>query len=301
MKPIKGKPVVVRAIHANAGVEAWYRRELDRLIDRMHKQISAEILGVYYESGVAEAPDFAHDAKPRAANPSLFIKRALARWGGLWTRRIDDLSIGLADKFATKNFNVTQTQLKAAFETAGFTVKFKPTPGSVTAYHAVAAENVNLIRSIPAQYLKDVQSHVWQSVMKGADQHTLSKKLNETYGVTKKRAALIARDQNNKAKAVIEQARRVELGITHAIWMHSAGGKVPRRTHVAMDAKPYLIAQGMYDSDEKEYVLPGQLINCRCTSKAVVPAFDNVKEATARARATQRATNLIELARQRAR
>ena len=75
---------------------------------------------------------------------------------------------------------------------------------------------------------------MWQSVGKGADMHALSHKLQQAYGVTRDRAALIARDQNNKAKAIIEKTRRQELGITHAIWQHSAGGKTPRATHVAM-------------------------------------------------------------------
>lgn len=297
MRPSKDKPVTVRAIHANAGVEAWYRAQLEAIVDGMYKSVSRHVLAAY--ANLCDSPEMAHDAAPR--NPALLVRSALRKWGGLWTRRLDDLSLDLSQKFAKKNFNVTQTQMKTAFAEAGFTVQFKPTPASVTAYHAVAAEQVNLIRSIPAQFLKDIESQVWQMVMKGGDQHTLAKNLQTVHGVTKRRAATIARDQNNKAKAVIEQTRRTEIGITHAIWMHSAGGKVPRRTHVAMDAKPYVIAQGMYDSDEQEYVLPGQLINCRCTSKAVIPAFDNVKEATARARATQKATNLIELARQRAR
>jgi uncharacterized protein with gpF-like domain len=294
MQPEKNKPVVVRAIHPNAGVRAWYQGELDAMITKMHNSVKGAILALYRDEEPADG--LAHDATP----PPLLLRRALLKWGGLWTRRLDSLSLDLAERFARKNFNVTQTQMKTAFAEAGFTVKFTPTPGSVSAYHAVAAENVNLIRSIPAQYLKDVQSKVWQSVMKGGDMHALSVNLQETYGVTKRRAALIARDQNAKAKATIEKTRRVELGVTHAIWMHSAGGKVPRRTHVEMDGKPYLIERGMYDSDEGEYVLPGELINCRCTSKAVIPAFDNVKEATARARAS-RPVDLLRAARQRAR
>lgn len=262
----------------------------------MHADIP-EILAAY---SAAEPAEMAHDAPSPERNPSLFIRRALTRFGKKWTLRLDRLSLDLAQKFARKNFSMTQTQMKAAFKDAGFTVTFKPTAASVSAYHAVAAEQVNLIRSIPAQYLKDVQSKVWTSVMKGADLHTLSADLKETYGVTTKRAALIARDQNAKAKAIIERTRRTELDVVHAIWMHSAGGKVPRKTHVAMDGKPYKIAQGMYDSDEGAYVLPGELINCRCTSKAVIPAFDTVEAATAKAELS-RPRELLAGARARAR
>lgn len=295
MRPSKDKPVTLRAIHPNEGVGVWYRNELDEAIAQMHEDVTRGVLSAYSEVAPAE---LAHDAAPK--NPSISIRNALARYGKKWTLRLDRLSLDLSKKFARKAFGATQTSMTAALKDAGFAVKFQPTPGSLAAYQAVAAEQVNLIKSIPAQYLKDVQTKVWQSVNKGGDLNTLSKSLHETYGVARDRAALIARDQNAKAKATIERTRRQEIGVTHAIWMHSAGGKVPRKTHVAMDSKPYLISQGMWDSDEGQYVLPGELVNCRCTSKAVIPAFDNVAEATARAKAS-RPTELLNAARARAR
>jgi len=56
--------------------------------------------------------------------------------------------------------------------------------------------------------------------------------------------------------------------------MHSHAGKEPRPSHLANDGKPYKIAEGWYDPDEKKYVWPGTLINCRCFSKPVVAGFD---------------------------
>ncbi len=321
MRPNKDKPVTVRAIHPNVGVRRWYEAELIAFVNVMHEDVRAAVLGAYSAIEPAEFahdtrsvfhplrvdaagnfacwyPDMATDADP--PNSSLFIRRALTRIGKKWTLKIEKLSLELSRKFARKAFGVTQIQMKAAFKDAGFTVKFDPTPGSIAAYQAVAAEQVNLIRSIPAQYLKDVQTKVWASVMKGGDMHALSVDLRETYGITRERAALIAGDQNAKAKATIERTRRQEIGVTHAIWMHSAGGKVPRKTHVKMDGKAYLISAGMWDSDEGAYVLPGELINCRCTSKAVLPAVDNVAEAVARAKAS-RPRGLLESALARAR
>jgi SPP1 gp7 family putative phage head morphogenesis protein len=165
--------------------------------------------------------------------------------------------------------------MAAAFKRSGFTVEFKPTRASMQAYRAVAAENVGLIKSIPQEYLTDVQSNVWESVKAGADLSTLSKNLRETYGVAARRAAFIATDQNNKAKAIIEDTRRNELGIQEAIWQHSHAGKVPRHTHVRMNGKTYKIGVGMYDSAVKKYVWPGTEPNCRCTSRAIIPPLGN--------------------------
>jgi Phage Mu protein F like protein len=310
--PNQRKPVTVRAIHASAAVHAWYFAELDKHVSEMNAQVTRYVLAAYGQTEPARLaadyqffqmlartapwydPDLAEDA-PR--NPSLLLRAALRKWGGLWVSKFDGLSLELGKRFANRSFSITQTQMRAALKDAGFTVKFAPTPGAAAAYHAVVAEQVNLIKSIPQQYLKDVESKVWGSVMKGADMHALSVDLRKTYGITRDRAAIIARDQNNKAKAIIERTRRQELGITHAIWQHSAGGRVPRATHVAMSGKAYPLAHGMWDADEGAYVLPGELINCRCTSKAIIPAFDTIESAERRSRETA----YLRAARQRAR
>src|SRR5271165_2454312 len=206
-----GKPVTVRAIHASAAVAAWYFAELGKLVRTMADEVSRGVVSAY---GEIAPPELAADAAPR--NPALLLRAALRKWGGLWVSKFDKLSLDLAQAFARKSFGITQIQMRAALKEAGFTVKFSPTPGSKAAYQAVVAEQVNLIKSIPAEYLKSVESKVWNSVMVGGDMHALARDLRESYGVSVDRAALIARDQTNKAKAIIERARRQELGITHA-------------------------------------------------------------------------------------
>jgi uncharacterized protein with gpF-like domain len=267
------KPVTVRAVHPNAGVEHWYRAQLEALVLRMHNDVSAAVIGIYARHAQPTG-DIGHDAASK--NPSILLRRALEKWGGLWVRKLDKLSLTLATRFARKNFVVTQTSMKAAFREAGFTVSFKPTPLSVEKYHAVAAEQVNLIRSIPAEYLKAVKSDVWNSVMKGGDLHSLSQNLQKNYGVTAKRAAFIARSQNNMAAGTIEKVRQLELGITDAFWQHSHAGEVPRPTHLAADGRRYKIAQGLWDKDahgkgKGAFIQPGELINCRCTNRPILP------------------------------
>ena len=122
----------------------WYFTELYRLAAMAiwHTEVQRAILAAY---GSLTPQEHAMDA----ANPSLLLRAALRKWGGLWVRRFDKLSLDLAAAFARKSFNVTQTQMRAALKEAGFTVKFEPTPGSRAAYQAVIAEQVNLIKSNP--------------------------------------------------------------------------------------------------------------------------------------------------------
>lgn len=211
----------------------------------------------------------AHDA-----GPVFTLRRSLSVFGRQWTQRLNRLSLKLATAFANKSFRATDASLKSAFRDAGLTVKFAPTKTVRNAYQATIAENVALIKSIPQQYLKDLEQSVWSAVMKGSTLGELTSEVQAKYGVAYRRAKFIAEDQSAKAKAVLENARRREAGITEAVWMHSSAGKTPRPTHVAMNGKRYKLADGMYDSAVGEHVWPGQLPRCRCVSKAVIPGFE---------------------------
>ena len=114
-----------------------------------------------------------------------------------------------------------------------------------------------------------------RAVQVGGDLGPLAQKLQHQYGVTRRRAAFIARDQNRKAFAVIERARYLELGVEQAIWRHSAGGKTPRPSHVkaGREGVIYDVAKGWFDPDVKEFIQPGQLPNCRCFARAILPGL----------------------------
>ena len=158
---------------------------------------------------------------------------------------------------------------------AGIAIPFRITPEMRDIMDATVAENVALIRSIPQHYHTEVEVMVMQSVKAGRDLSQLSDNLEARYDITRRRAELIARDQNNKATASLNQARQVALGIEEGVWLHSHAGKEPRPTHVANNGKKFDIKKGWFDPDKRvrRHILPGELINCRCTWKAVVPGF----------------------------
>ena len=161
--------------------------------------------------------------------------------------------------------------MRMALKDAGLAVKFNFTPAMRDAFNASLAENIGLIRSIPQQYLEKVSGIVNRSYVMGRDLQTMVREIQALYPVTKDRAILIARDQSNKANAVVNRTRELELGITDAIWMHSHAGKVPRPDHVAANGRRYKIAEGCLISGK--YIQPGEEINCRCTQRAVLPSI----------------------------
>lgn len=258
--------VVLRPIHPSAGLEDWYRRRLQKLIRAMAKSMLVHLRAAY------RSADFALDA---SADGTVTMRRALEDWAPRWATKFDDIAGKVSRVFAVKSGADLDGRMMRALKQSGFAIRFKPTRAMRQAYKAVVAENVNLIRSIPEQFLKDVRTTVWQSVMNGRDLSGLTQHIQKNYGVAYRRAQLIARDQNNKAKAVFERARRQELGITEAVWVHSGGGKEPRPEHLrwGRDKKRFEVKKGIWSEVDKQYVWPGTAVNCRCTSRAVVPGI----------------------------
>ena len=253
-------PKTARAVHANRGIEAKYRKRLQSLVDEMATSVQFWVQAAYKDN----PPRMAMDAAP--STDMMKMLRSLAK---RWTKRFDEYAPIIAEAYLKSMFKASDSAMMAALKHAGWTVKFKMTPVMRDAFDAKLAENVGLIRSIPAQYLQQVEGSVMRGYSAGRDLKAIVDDLKRLYPEASNRAVLIARDQSNKANAVVVQARRQELGITEAIWQHSHAGKNPRPSHVAADGKRYTIAKGrLIDGN---YIQPGEEINCRCTSRSVLP------------------------------
>jgi SPP1 gp7 family putative phage head morphogenesis protein len=267
------KPVTLRAVRPNLGIAAEYQRRLDALIGEMQASLTYWMTAGYRQNlpriGIVE------DAAATAGRyaPASVLQRRFNRLSRRWQRQIDDAAPKLAAWFAKAATDRSDAALKKILKDGGFTVSFDPTPTTTDVFRATLNENVSLIKSVAAQHLADVEQIIMRSVSQGRGAGEVSKALQARYGVTKRRAALISRDQNNKATAAITRARQQQLGITEAIWQHSTAGKHPRPSHVAANGKRYEVAKGMYL--DGVWTWPGVEINCRCVAISVVPALDD--------------------------
>lgn len=259
----------------SAAIRTKYQRRLEKLVDQMHGSLVYWLTARYR----ADGPEIAQDASPamalRAADasPAMALRAAMRKLGRRWLNRFDDMAPKLAAYFATAVGDRSTRVLADTLRKGGFTVRFKPTRAMNEAYQAVVGENVALIKSIATKHLTDVEGAVMRSVAAGRDLGALTQELTEVYGVTKRRAAIIARTQNNAATAVMTRVRQHEAGITKARWLHSAGGKTPRPEHVAFSGKTYDVDKGAFL--EGKWTWPGVEINCRCVSVPVIPGFDD--------------------------
>lgn len=258
------KAIRLAAVRPNAGLELRYQAQIDDIIAAMHR----DTIRTVRRAWKVNPPEMAADISPAAA-----LRAAMGRLASKWSRRFADFAEFIGGAFGRKATALTDRAMAAALRKAGFTVKFSMTREINDITQAAVAQNVTLIKSIPAEYLADVQGAVMRSVQTGRDLATLTAELERDYGITRRRAALISRHQNNMATATITRARQEELGITQAVWRHSSAGRKPRPSHVVNNGKPYNVATGWFDPAERKFIRPGELINCRCQSIAIIPGL----------------------------
>ncbi len=261
------KPKTARAVHANRGVEAKYRQQMQQLTADMHASYQYWLAAAYkkYPPKMLGVVEQATDASP----PSKKIKSVLDELAKRWVEKFNDAAPRIAQSYIKSMYKATDSSFRNALKDAGWSVDFQMTPAMRDALSASMEANIGLISSIPDDYHQKVEGIVMRSYSNGRDLATMTKELKELYPKATDRVNLIARDQSNKASAVILRTRQLDLDIVEAIWMHSHAGKVPRPDHVAANGKRYKIADGCLISGE--YIQPGEEINCRCTSRPVLP------------------------------
>lgn len=205
--------------------------------------------------------------------PAEELQEAMNDLAVRWQSNFDAMAPKLARYFSKKVSERSDGALRAALKKGGISVDFQMTPAMADVLEGTVQQNVALIKSIPQQYLTNVQGAVMRSVQTGGDLKSLTDYLVEQHGVTRRRAATIALDQNSKASSAMQRARQTELGIDEAIWRHSGAGREPRPKHVAANGTRYKVSEGLPIGDKGQYVWPGEEINCRCVGISIVRGF----------------------------
>ena len=305
MKLKAAKRTVLNPVRASAAIKQWYQSQLLRLVDAMHASVMYWVKAAYRDAYPQHVGDsvvllnamgqsFAYSVTHNMAmdlSPAKKLDAAMAKHSKQWIKAFDQARKTIAKAFAQKTMKHGDLAFRQALKDAGFSIEFQFTRSMRDAMNLGIMDNINLIKSIPEQYLHEVRGLVARSAAHGRSLKDLTEKLGELVELTPKvgetadsllartqrRAALIARDQNNKLTALFHKTRQKELGITTAIWSHTSASKEPREEHEqwGADQEEYNIEEGMYSEVDEENVWPGTPINCGCTSRSIVPGYDD--------------------------
>lgn len=252
------------------GIQLSYLVKLKAILGAAHKLVQERL--------VAKLSDFVdrHETQHRtdaAQHPGKRVNTIL-----------DGIANTLADKFSQARLERIASQVATAVSEHQKTQLFRQvkaaigvdlttilTPKLGALVRRFTAENVALIRSLPRDYLADVEK-ITLAGMRAGDRHEdIAASISDRLDVAESRAKLISRDQTLKFFGELNAVRQQALGAEQYIWRTVEDERV-RSVHAERDGKTYSWDDPPGDpEDPATGGHPGAAINCRCWAEPIFP------------------------------
>ncbi|MCO5092044.1 phage minor head protein [Bosea sp. (in: a-proteobacteria)] len=139
---------------------------------------------------------------------------------------------------------------------------------------AAVLRNVSLVRGLSQDVARRLSAKLLDALTRGLNNRELEKIITAEFGIARRRAKLIARDQAASFNGDLNRIRQTAMGVTEYIWSTSLDervrgnpeGRYPnaRPSHWDREGKTFKWSSPPSDGH------PGQPINCRCTARAVI-------------------------------
>lgn len=251
-------------------LERQYFKAIDGIVQTL-KRLTREILIPELDNLVKEAKSLRptqDSGSHRTDNYSDVLTRIMELLRVQYLREFPDVRIvniavktaQIVDDFNAKQINRTLKQVLGVDYS-----RFEP--WITQEIKGFTTANVKLISSIPDQYFDKVEGIVLRGAQSGKLSKDIASDIIEQFGVTERRAALIARDQVSKFNGNLNQLRQQNIGVTKYRWSTSGDERV-RPEHEELDGEIFEW------SDPPEVGHPGQDFQCRCSAIPVFEGFE---------------------------
>ncbi len=244
---------------------------LQKMVREIRKDVDRTILPLLREL----EPQFQADAMPTMDQygPQLLaaLRALVERWSSPAMRQIAEQT---STEFVRNANRVNRERFERDLGTFGIDV-FSDSPDLQDYIQVSIADNTRLIMSIPDQYLTNVESIVLTNVRAGGRPAAVATQLREQFGVTRRRAQLIARDQTAKVNGDLAARRQQSSGLEYFEWIDSDDERV-RRRHGDIADKVTAYGEGIYRWDNPPLsntgvpIIPGSDFQCRCIARPVL-------------------------------
>lgn len=247
---------------ATTQTQIQYNRKLQQIVKLVRDDVDAEIVPVIKQ----QAPEYVADAWTDVIVAAL--RRLLTRWTSPQAQKQAEQIA--ADFVRTAADDNLRRQKSFGIDLYGGNDQLQDY------LQAAAFQNAQLIKSIPAQYLEQVQNIVVGNMRQGMRPSYIEQALVKQFGITTRRAKLIARDQTSKIQGEMNRIRQVNSGLEYFKWVTSQDERV-RHSHVAVAKRDVGYGEGVFKWSDLPVVdgvptFPGQPINCRCVARPVIAA-----------------------------
>lgn len=179
-------------------------------------------------------------------------------------------SVNWANRLSESALSASDNQVKSTLKDISKDYAFKPLDlkqgaALFDSFQAATAQSASLFKTIPDRFHGKVQNAVLQSIVEGKGLQDLKPFFKKFATSERNYAHNRAMDQTRKAFNSLSLQRMKDAGITRFEWLHTGGGKEPRKLHQHLSGKVFDIDNPpfigvMYGQDIYGY--PGQLPNC---------------------------------------
>ena len=131
------------------------------------------------------------------------------------------------------------------------------------------SDNVDLIKTVPHKSLEQMKEIVYSGYMSGQSTTNIVNEIQRQYGMDKRHARLIARDQTAKLNAAITKKQQKDAGVNRYEWSDSNDSRV-RSSHHRLNGHIFSWDEPP-ETDKGRRCHPGEDYQCRCCA---LPVFD---------------------------
>lgn len=147
-----------------------------------------------------------------------------------------------------------------------------------------ANQNAQLISNMTVNEIERVSGYIQRAIQEGSTYKSVIESIEKSFGITRRHAKLIARDQTSKLNGSLTKLRQQSAGISMYRWQTSDDERV-RQDHRVLDGKicRWDDPTVYYNSQTKKWekrskiggtlVNPSQDVNCRCVPIPILEAM----------------------------
>ncbi len=264
-----GATIKGSTLRYNASIQRRYEEALAKLVRDMHDEAQRAIATLFDSDTANNYFSVAFDASV-SSQARILTNKLNKRFGDLFALKAKPTAermVNASDADSTKTLHISLKEMSG-----GLSLKTSTVNSTIkNVISASVAENVALIKSIPQQYMLNVQGSVMRSITSGRGLADLIPEIDKYADEAKNRARNIALDQTRKVYNNINRDRMKSLGVKRYEWIHSGGSMHPRPLHQSYNGSIFRFDDPpIIDEKTGERGIPGQAINCRCTMKPVI-------------------------------
>lgn len=149
-----------------------------------------------------------------------------------------------------------------------FAESYKNNDGAFKVAKKLQNDQVKLIKTLPSKAAVHMQELSREYFTNGIRHEELAKRVQQTTGLVKFRAACIARTEVAKAQTALTQARSKQVGIKHYRW-RTMGDSIVREQHQDLEGKIFEFGDPPEIEREGRHG-PGDFPNCRCYAEPII-------------------------------